>query len=174
MVAGAHEKVTYFSPSKPSRKQKKSRSTSQPQFCSENTRAMIEADQFLLALEQLANNNISANFHINISKISTLPISLTTTMPTFDGKSENFELFEELVQTSLKIRYQLTEDDKINCFHSLMKADAVRTFKNINGTTRDEMGEILPVFRRKYEKPHRCQQRNLNSRNSSSIQRTKI
>ena len=33
-------------------------------------------------------------------------------MPTFDGKSENFQLFEDLFQTSPKIYNQLTEDKK--------------------------------------------------------------
>ena len=120
-MTGVHEEVTYCPPSTSSRKQKKNRSTSQPQFRSENTPATIEADQILLALQQLANNNNSANFHININRISKLPKSLTTTMPMFDGQTEKFELFEDLVQTSLKIHNQLTEDDTINYFHSLMK-----------------------------------------------------
>ena len=80
-------------------------------------------------------------------------MSLTTTMPTFDGKTEKFELFEDLFQTSLKIHNQLTEDDRINHFHSLMRVDALQTFKNINGTTRENLGEILAVLRRKYVKP---------------------
>ena len=88
-----HEEVTYCSPSASSGKQKKNRSTSQPQFRSENKPATIEADQILLALQQLANNNNSANFHNNINRMSKLPKSLTTTMPTFDGKTEKFELF---------------------------------------------------------------------------------
>ena len=50
-------------------------------------------------------------------------------MPTFDGKSEKFELFEDLFQTNLKIHNQLTEEDKINYFHSLMRADALRLSK---------------------------------------------
>ena len=82
-----------------------------------------------------------------------MPKSLTTTMPTFDGKSEGFELFEDLFQTSLKIHNQLTEEDRINYVHSLMRGDALQTFKNINGPTRENLGEILPVFRRKYVKP---------------------
>ena len=85
---GVHEDVTYCPPSTSSGKQKKNRSTSQPQFRSENTPATIEADQILLALQQLANNNNSANFQNNINRISKLPKSLSTTMPTFDGKSE--------------------------------------------------------------------------------------
>ena len=133
-LTGVHEEVTYCSPSTSSGKQK-NHSTSQPQFRSEDTPATIEADQILLALQQLASGNNSANFHNYINRTSKLPKSLTTTMPTFDGKSEKFELFEDLFQTSLKIHNQLTEDGRINYFHSLMKGDALQTFKNINGPT---------------------------------------
>ena len=151
-VTGVHE-VTYCSPSTSSGQQKKNCSTSQPQLCSENTPAMIEADQTLLAIQELANNNNSANFYNNNNRNSKLPKSLTTTMLTFDGKSEKFELFEDLFKTSLKIHNQLTEEDRINYFHSLMKGDAIQTFKNINGPTQEKLGEILAVFRRKYVKP---------------------
>ena len=153
MVKGVHEEVTYCSLSRSSGKQKKSRSTSQPLFCSEVTTATIEADQTLLALQQLANNNNSANFNNIINRISKLPKSFTTMMPTFDGNSEKFELFESLFQTSPKIHIQLTEENRINYFHSIMKGDAIQTFKNTNGATRDNLGEILAVFRRKYVKP---------------------
>ena len=154
MVTGVYEEVTYCSPSTSSGKQKKNRSTSQPQFRSQNIPATIEADQILLALQQLANNNNSANFHNNINRIFyKLQKSLTTTMPTFDGKSEKFELFEDLFQTSLKIHNERTENDRINYFHCLMKGDALQTLKNINGPTRDNLGEILAVFRRKFVKP---------------------
>ena len=153
MVTGVHEEVTYCSPSTSSGKQKKNRCTSQPQFRSKNTPATIEADQLLLALQQLANYNNSANFHKNIKKISKLPTSLTTTMPTFDRKSEKFEVFEDLFQTSLKIHNELTENDRINYFHCPMRGDALQNFKNINGPTRESLGEILAVFRRKYVKP---------------------
>ena len=91
MVTGVHAEVMYCSPSTSSGKQKKNCSTSQPQFRCENTPATVEADQILLALQQLANNNNSANFHNNINRISKWPKSLTTTMPMFDGnlKSSN-------------------------------------------------------------------------------------
>ena len=74
-------------------------------------------------------------------------------MPTFDGKSEKFELFEDLFQTSLKIHNQLTEEDRINYFPSLMRGDALQTFKNFNAPTRENLVEILAIFRRKYVKP---------------------
>ena len=131
MKTEIHDGIPYSSPSFSSGKQKTLRSTSQSQFRSGNTPATIEADQILLALQQLATNSISANFNKNIKRISKLPESLTTTMPTFDGKSEKFEMFEDLIQTSLKIHNQLTEEDKINYFHSPMPGDALQTFKNI-------------------------------------------
>ena len=112
MVTETQEEVPYCSPSTSSGRQKKAGFTSQPQFCSENTPATIEADQILLALQHLATNSNSANFNNNISRILKLPKSLTTTMLTFDGKSEMFELFEDLFQKSLKIHNQLTEKTK--------------------------------------------------------------
>ena len=145
-MTGAHEELTYCSPSTSSGKRKKNRSTSQPPFRSENTPATIEADQLLLALQQLANNNNSAKFHNNTKRISKLPKSLTTTKPTFERKSEKFELFEDFFQMSLKVHNQLTEEDRINYFHSLMKREALQTFKNINGPTRENLGETLTVF----------------------------
>ena len=153
MAMETQEEIPYCSTSTSSGKQKKARCTSQPQFRSENTPATLEADQILLALQQLATNSNSANFNNNISRISKLPKSLTRTMPTFDGKSEKFELFEDLFQTSLKIHNQLTEEDKINYFHSLMRGDALQTFKNITSPNRENLVEILNVFRRKYVKP---------------------
>ena len=99
---GIQEEIPYCSPGTSSGKQKKARSTSQPQFRSENPHATIEADQNLLALQQLVTESNSANVNSNINKISKLPKCLTTTMPIFDGKSEKFELLEDLFQTILK------------------------------------------------------------------------
>ena len=176
MTMGTQEEIPYCSTSTSSGKQKKARSTSQPQFRSENTPATLEADQILLALQQLTTNSNSANFNKNISRISKLPKSLTTTMPTFDGKSEKFELFEDLFQTNLKIHHQQTEEDKINYFDSLMRGDALQTFKNIISPNRENLAEILTVFRRKYVKPqsmatakHKFQQLVFNPANQKLI-----
>ena len=123
IVTRVQEEIPCCSPGTSSVKQKKARSTSQPQFRSENTPATIEADQILLACQQLATNRNSAYFNNNINRISKLSKSLTGTMPTFDGKSEKFKLFEDfedLFQLSLKLHDQLTEEDKMNYFHSLI------------------------------------------------------
>ena len=110
MVTEVQEEIPYWSSRISSAKQKKARSTSQPQFRSENTPATIEADQILLALQKLVTNSNSANVNTNSNRISKLPKSFTTTMPTFDGKSEKIELFEDLFRTSSKIHNQLTEE----------------------------------------------------------------
>ena len=74
-------------------------------------------------------------------------------MPTFVGKSENFELFEDLFQTSLKIHNQLTEENKRKCFHSLMRGHTLQIFENITSPKRENLGENLTVFGRKNVKP---------------------
>ena len=73
MVTGAQEVIPYCFPGISSGKQKKAHSTDQPQFCSENASAAIEADQILLALRQLASNSNFANFNNNIDRISKFP-----------------------------------------------------------------------------------------------------
>ena len=66
-MTATQEELPYCSPTTSSGKQKKVRSTSQPQFRSESTPATIEADQVLLALQHLATNSNSANFNNYIS-----------------------------------------------------------------------------------------------------------
>ena len=176
MVTAVQEETPYCFSGISSGKQKKALSASQPQFRSENTPATIEADQILVALQQLPRNSNSSNVNNNSNRISKLPKSLTTTMPTFDGKSEKVELFEDLFQRSLKFHNQLTEEDKINYFHSLMRGDALQTFKNISSPNRENLTEILTVFRRKYVKPqsmatakHKFQQLVFNPANQKLI-----
>ena len=64
-----------------------------------------------------------------------------------------FELFEGLFQKSLKIHNQLTEEDRVNYFHSPTRGDAAQTFKNITSPNRENLVEILTVFRKKYVEP---------------------
>ena len=140
MVTGVLEEIPYCFPGTSSGKQKKARSRSQPQFRSENTPAINEAEQIFLALQQLATNSNSANFNNNINRISKLPKPLTTTRPIFDGKLKKFKPFEDLFQTNLKNQNELTKEDKPNYFHSLMRGYALQTFKNITSPNRENLG----------------------------------
>ena len=76
-----------------------------------------------------------------------------TTTLTFDGKSEKFGLFEDLFHTMIKMQPDMTETMKINHFHSLLRKNALQTFRNINSANRQTLEDILAVFRRKYVKP---------------------
>ena len=72
---------------------------------------------------------------------------------TFDGKSEKFELFEDLFHTMIKMQPEMTEQMKINHFHSLLRKNALQTFRNISSTNRQTVEDVLVIFRRKYVKP---------------------
>ena len=50
-----------------------------------------------------------------------MPKTLTASLPVFDGKSENFELVEDLFRNNIKTYPHLTEIRKINYFHSLLR-----------------------------------------------------
>ena len=74
-------------------------------------------------------------------------------MPIFEGKSGKFEIFEDLFQSSLKSNNQLTAEDRTHYFQSLMRGDALQTFKNTGSTSRKSLAGILTVYRCKYLKP---------------------
>ena len=71
---------------------------------------------------------------------------------TFDGKSEKFELFEDLSHTMIKMQPEMTEQMKINHFHSLLRKNALQTFRNINSTIRQTLEDVLVIIRRNYVK----------------------
>ena len=68
-------------------------------------------------------------------------------------EKEKFELFKDIFQTSFKLNNQLTEEDRIHYFHSLMRGVALQTFRDITSPNRENLGEFLTVFPRKYVKP---------------------
>ena len=78
---------------------------------------------------------------------------VTTTPMTIYGKSEKFELFEDLFHTMIKLQPVMTEQMKINHLHSLLRKWALQTFRNINTTNRQTLEDVLIIFRRKYVEP---------------------
>ena len=58
---------------------------------------------------------------------------------TFDGKSEKFELFEDLFHTMIKMQPEMTEHMKINHFHSLLRKNALQTFRSISTANRQTL-----------------------------------
>ena len=102
-------------------------------------------DQLAHAIEKIAANKLPMTTPL------LKPITASTII--FDGKNEKFELFEDLFHTMLKMQPEVTEAMKINHFHSLLRKEALQTFKNIQSTSRTTLEEILVIFRRKYVKP---------------------
>ena len=79
-----------------------------------------------------------------------MPKALTASLPTFDGKSEKFELFEDLFKNNIKMYPHLTEIQKINYFHSLLRGDALQAFCNIEDSKKDSLDEIMTIFKRRF------------------------
>ena len=102
-------------------------------------------------ITRLAEVLVGMNNRPSAQTLMVRPVSTTTL--TFDGKSEKFELFEDLFHTMIKMQPDMTETMKINHFHSLLRKNALQTFRNINTANRQTLEDILAVFRRKYVKP---------------------
>ena len=131
--------------------EKKARCSSQLKCHSGNTLATNEENQILLIPQNLATNNNSGNFNSNISEIYTPSKSLTTTkLPTFDGKTDNFELFEDFFQTSRKIYIQQTEEDKLNYVTLLLSDNSLQMFRSTSNPTRYTLEKIKTVFHGNY------------------------
>ena len=85
---------------------------------------------------------------------TTLPIpkALTASLPTFDGKSEKFELFEDLFRNNIKLYPHLTEIQKTNYFPSLFRGDALQAFCNIEDSKKDSFEEIMKIFKTSFRR----------------------
>ena len=102
-------------------------------------------------INRLAEVLVGMNNRPSAQTLMVRPVSTTTL--TFDGKSEKFELFEDLFHTMIKMQPDMTETMKINHFQSLLRKNALQTFRNINTANRQTLEDILAVFRQKYVKP---------------------
>ena len=100
-------------------------------------------------LNRLAD--VLVNFQNKPQTMTIRPVQ--TTPMTFDGKSEKFELFEDLFHTMIKMQPAMTEQMKINHFHSLPRKGALQSFRNINSINRQTLEDVRVIFRRKYVKP---------------------
>ena len=102
-------------------------------------------------INRLADVIMGMNNKPSAQTLLVRPVNTTTL--TFDGKSEKFELFEDLFHTMIKMQPAMTEAIKINHFHSLLRKNALQTFRNISSANRQTLENILAIFRRKYVKP---------------------
>ena len=147
-MTGVHEEFTHCSPTTNLGQHEKSvyQSTATPHW--KHPYDSQKTPNFV-GLSAVSNNSV--DIHNNINQISKFSKSLTTTMPTFDGKYEMLQLIEDLFQTNLNLRNLGAEYDRINYFHFLMRGDALQTFNNTKGPTQKnlETSGSLPEEMRK-------------------------
>ena len=84
-----------------------------------------------------------------------MPKALTASLPVFDksdksGKSEKFELFEDLFRNNIKMYPHLTEIQKIDYFHSLLRGNALQAYCNLDDTKKDNLEEVITAFKRRF------------------------
>ena len=75
-----------------------------------------------------------------------MPKSLTASLRVFDGKSEKVDLFEDLFRNNIKMYPHLTEIQKFNYFHWLLRGNALQAYCNLDDTNKD----VTTAFKRRF------------------------
>ena len=109
----------------------------------ETTVAALERDP----INRLADVLTSMQNRPTAQQLTIRPVNSNTM--TFDGKCEKFELFEDLFHTMIKMQPDVSEQMKINHFHSLLSKNALQTCT----ANRQTLEDVLLIFRQKYVKP---------------------
>ena len=133
----------------------------------QNLSTQVSQDNNLPVVEQTPRNQ-NSHAHNSINRLvdaiagmatqqrpqaATILKHVSTNTLIFDGKNEEFELFEDLFHTMLKMQPEMTEAMKINHFHDHLRKDALQTFRKISASNKKTLDDVLIVFRRKYVKP---------------------
>ena len=74
-------------------------------------------------------------------------------MPTFNGRNDKIDRFEDLFLTSIKVYPNISEEEQILYFHSLLRDDALQTYRNMTDTNRASLEDIIVTFRLRYVRP---------------------
>ena len=102
-------------------------------------------------ISRLADVLTSMENQPTAQQLTIRPVNSNAT--TFDGQSEKFELFEDLFYTMIKMQPYMSEQMKINHFHSLLRKNALQTFKNTSTANRQTFEVVLVIFRQSYVMP---------------------
>ena len=101
-------------------------------------------DKLLESLRNVTQQNIG---------LPRLPKALSTFMTTFNGPNDKFEHFRDLFMTSLKVYPNISEEEQIHNFHSLLRDEALQAYRNTTDTNRASLEDIIATFRRRYVRP---------------------
>ena len=64
----------------------------------------------------------------------------------FDGRNKKFELFEDLFRTMHRKQPEKTKAKNIHRFHSLLRNDALQTFRSIFASNKRTLEDVLIIF----------------------------
>ena len=115
--------------------------------------------------------NRLADVLVNLqNKPQSMTIRPVTTNPvTCDGKTEKFDLFEDLFHTMIKMQRAMAELLKIVPFHSLLSKGALQTFRNLNSINRQALEDVLVIFQKNTSNPNHKPQRSISGIDFFSI-----
>ena len=78
------------------------------------------------------------------------PMPKARSLPVFDGKSDKFDRFEDLFRNNIKKYHHLTEIQKIDNFHSLLRGNNLQAYCNLGDTRKDILEEVIMAFKRRF------------------------
>ena len=133
----------------------------------QNLSTQVSQDKNLSMVEQTPRNqNSGANNSTNRladpiagsaaqqqPEAATMLKLVSTNTLIFDGKNKNFELFEDLFHTMLKMQPKITKAMKVDHFNAHLREQTLQTFKNISLSNKKTFDDMLILFRQKYVKP---------------------
>ena len=83
-------------------------------------------------------------------QLPSVPKTLTASLHVFDFKSKKFELFQDLFRNTIKMYPNLTEIQKINYFHSLLRGNALQAYCNLDDAKKENLEEVIRAFKRRF------------------------
>ena len=79
-----------------------------------------------------------------------MPKALTASLPVFDVESEKFELLKDPFRNNIKMYPHLTEIQKINYFHSLLRGNALQAYCNLDDTKKHNLEDVITASKRRF------------------------
>ena len=85
-------------------------------------------------INRLADVIIGMHNKLSAQTLMARPVSTAALI--FDSESEKFEMFADFFHTMIKMQPEMTETMKSNHFLSLLRKNALQTFRNIKSANR--------------------------------------
>ena len=88
--------------------------------------------------------------HLPTAKFAPMPKALTASIPVFVGKPKNSNCSKTYSQNKIRKYPHLTEIQKINYFHPLLRGNALQAYCNLEDAKKDNLEEVITAFKRRF------------------------